>query len=270
WNGLAIAALVQVAMQFDRPDWLAAAERAFAFVSERMTRDGDRLCHAARAGRLQTTDLLEDYAAMARAALALHEATGADRPLALAKEWVETVERLFLDPDQGGYFQTASDAPALIARVRQANDNATPSGNGQMGEVLARLWLLTGEEVYRRRAEALLRAFSGEARRNFLGLCTLTMALDLLTAAVQVVIIGQRGDPITQALIRAAYLAPEPLRVLQMIPPGAALSPRHPATGKAQIEGRATAYVCVGTTCSLPVTTAEALTALLRNQRLVS
>src|SRR5262245_38777490 len=37
WNGLAIAALAKAADAFDRPDWLAAAERAFDFVSIRMT-----------------------------------------------------------------------------------------------------------------------------------------------------------------------------------------------------------------------------------------
>ena len=40
WNGLMIAALVHAAQVFDRPDWLAAAKTAFAFVVDRMEKDG--------------------------------------------------------------------------------------------------------------------------------------------------------------------------------------------------------------------------------------
>jgi uncharacterized protein len=44
-----------------------------------------------------------------------------------------------------------------------------------------------------------------------------------------------------------------------VIEPGAALSRNHPAAGKDQVAGRATAYVCRGPACSLPITEAEAL-----------
>jgi hypothetical protein len=37
----------------------------------------------------------------------------------------------------------------------------------------------------------------------------------------------------------------------------------HPAAGKVAVEGRVTAYVCRGETCSLPVTDANALAGLL-------
>jgi hypothetical protein len=41
--------------------------------------------------------------------------------------------------------------------------------------------------------------------------------------------------------------------------PDAALPPGHPAAGKGQVAGRATAYVCRGPTCSLPLTEPAAL-----------
>src|SRR5262249_13066355 len=50
WNGLMIAALARASSVFDRPEWLDAAKRAFAFVQDRMT-IGGRLRHAARAGQ---------------------------------------------------------------------------------------------------------------------------------------------------------------------------------------------------------------------------
>jgi uncharacterized protein YyaL (SSP411 family) len=74
WNGLMIAALVHAAIVFDKPEWLALARTAFAFVIAAM-RSGDgsqRLGHSWRAGRLVIPALASDYAAMTRAALALH------------------------------------------------------------------------------------------------------------------------------------------------------------------------------------------------------
>ena len=44
---------------------------------------------------------------------------------------------------------------------------------------------------------------------------------------------------------------------------GAALPEGHPAAGKTVVDGEATAYVCVGTSCSLPITTPEGLRTVL-------
>ena len=51
--------------------------------------------------------------------------------------------------------------------------------------------------------------------------------------------------------------------MLTQLGPKEALPLGHPAFGKGQQEGKATAYVCVGPVCSLPVTDAQALKAAL-------
>ena len=51
--------------------------------------------------------------------------------------------------------------------------------------------------------------------------------------------------------------------MLSVLAPGDALPVGHPAAGKGQHEGRATAYVCVGPVCSLPVTEPQALKSAL-------
>jgi uncharacterized protein len=45
------------------------------------------------------------------------------------------------------------------------------------------------------------------------------------------------------------------------VPPEAALPAGHPAAGKGLSNGRATAYVCEGPVCSLPLTDPAALAA---------
>ena len=91
-------------------------------------------------------------------------------------------------------------------------------------------------------------------------------ALDLRLGAVDVVIIRPPGADVAP-LLRAVRRAWTPSIVLSLHKGSADLPAEHPASGKTTIERRPTAYVCRGETCSLPVTTAEALLDLLRSSR---
>ncbi|MEO3427848.1 thioredoxin domain-containing protein [Pelagibius sp. CAU 1746] len=258
WNGLMIAALAEAAPVFGEAAWLDAAETAFAFVATQMARDG-RLCHAWRHGRLNHPATLDDYANMAAAAVSLHEATGKAAYLAQAEAWCETLDRHYWDAANGGYFLTADDASGLIVRTKTAYDSATPSGNGTILAVLARLFYLTGKAAYRERAEALATAFSGELLRNFFPLASLLNGAEILENALQIVIVGPRGAAETDTLVETVTRHCLPNRVLQVLSPEDDLPPGHPAAGKGQAGGKATAYVCRGPNCSLPMTDADAL-----------
>jgi len=258
WNGLLIAALATAAPAFARADWLALAEDAFAFIEHKMTAADGRLAHSYRAGRARHPATLDDYANLARAALLLHEATGEPPYLARAVGWAETVERHYADAS-GGYFVAADDTEGLITRPKMVQDSATPSGNGTMVEVLARLFYLTGDERYRRRAAAGVAAFAGDVPKNFFPFGSLLNGNETLQAAFQIVIRGRHHESATEALLASVHGMSLPTRVLTVIEPGAALPAAHPAASKDQLDGRATAYVCRGPVCSLPITDAAAL-----------
>ena len=104
--------------------------------------------------------------------------------------------------------------------------------------MLARLHHLTGETAYRDRAEALVKAFSGELERNFSPLSTLANNSEVLRRAMQVVVCGTRAEEGTQALLDAVYATSLPNRVLTVLEPSGALPLGHPAFGKGQQEGR--------------------------------
>lgn len=269
WNGLMIAALADLSRQYAKPDWLAAAERAFGFVVATMGYGENRIGHSWRIDILVSPGLLDDYANMMKAALSLYEATGNPDYLARAKAWAEVVEEDYVDSVNGGYFLTSKDAENLIARTRHAADNATPAGNGTLLGVLARLWYLTGELVWRERAQLLMDAFSPEVGRNFFPMGSFLNNADFFANAVQVAIIGHRGDAATEALIDAAYRVSAPNRVLLVSAPDAALPETHPAHAKVQIDATATAYVCLGPTCGLPVTAPAELAVSIKATRAV-
>jgi hypothetical protein len=262
WNGLMITALARAAAVFDRPDWLARAERAFAFITETMT-IGDRLVHSWRAGRRLELAFLDDYADLAAAALALFEHTAAARYLRQAERWIERLDGDYLDLETGGYFQVPSSASDVLVRARNAQDGPTPSGNGVLLGVLARLYLLTGERRHLERAERLRAAFAGEAMRNPAAHTALLAATLWLDEPVQIVLIGRQEEPACRALRRVALTAGLPAATHLTLPPGGSLPDGHPAFGKAGIEGRPTAYVCPGQTCRPPITDPVELAAAL-------
>jgi hypothetical protein len=264
WNGLMIAALCRASLAFDRQDWLGLARAAFAFVRERMTKDG-RLRHSWRKDRLAHPATLDDYANMIRAALAMFEATGKAAYLDQARAWVDVLDRHYWDPGAGGYFFTADDTTDVIARTKTANDAAVPAGNGTMVGALTRLYHLTGHDAYRDRAEALVRLFSGELQRSFFPLATLINNAELMQTPLQIVVAGSRGDAAMKALLRAVYDAPLPNAIVQVATDGAALPPSHPAHGKGPVDGKPAAYVCRGPVCSLPLTDPAALAKALED-----
>jgi uncharacterized protein len=259
WNGLMIAALAQAGMVFEQPAWLALAERAFAFVERDMTAPGSRLFHSWRGGQARHPASVDDYANLSRAALALFEATQNQRYLAAAEGWITVLDRHYRDGAGGGYFFAADDTPGLIARAKTAADAAVPAGNGTLVGVLTRLAILTGDEKYRERAEEIIRAFAGEVGRNFFPLATLVNNAELAQTPTQIVLVGAAGDPGLAALRRAVYGVSLPRRIVQIVAPDEALPAAHPAHGKTMVRGRATAYVCEGPVCSLPIVESQEL-----------
>ena len=262
WNGLMIAALANAGRAFERKDWIAMAARAFDFVRTRMVENG-RLRHSWRAGRLAHPATLDDYANLCRASLALYEATFERSYVDQTEAWTEVIDTHYRDEKDGAYFFTADDVGDLIVRTKTAQDQATPAGNGTLVGVFARLHHLTGQDAYRVRAESLVAAFSGGLERGAFGLTTLLNNNELLQSAVQIVLCGAPDDDATRTLVRAVESRSLPNRVMQLVPPGASLSASHPAHGKDAVGGRATAYVCRGTTCTLPLTDAASLAAEL-------
>ncbi len=287
WNGLAIVALTRAAVVFRRPDWLALAEKAFDFILRELGAADGRVQHAWRAGRASAAGLLDDQAALARAGLALYEATGAPDRLAVARALVESARRWF-GADGGGFYVTASDAADVplgpAVRPRSAGDNATPSGAGLMADVLARLYHLTGEDAFRVEAEAAIAAFTGQplpvgvaedqpamsrvgtamaSPSRLSAFPTLLAAADLLAHGTAVVITGPAEDPCTQRLHDAALAAPDPAVVVLRVLAGTPLPPGHPAAGKTASGHGSAAYLCREQICSLPISDPGELAARL-------
>jgi uncharacterized protein YyaL (SSP411 family) len=263
-----IASLANAADAFDRADWRDAAERAFDFVCTRMISNG-RLFHAYRASEAKAPATANDYANMIRAALALANVTGNQHYIAQAREWTDVLDRHYWAEDLGGYYFAADDTSDLIVRPFSGQDDATPNANGVMVANLVALFLWTGDEPYRERAQVILRGFSGAVNENLLAHAGLLAAmLDAYAPALIVLMVPKGGDAV--ALRRALAYVSLPNAVVQEVSVGEGglvLPPSSPAYGKAAIDGKPTAYVCIGPQCSLPGTDPAALVETIKAAR---
>jgi uncharacterized protein YyaL (SSP411 family) len=260
WNGLMIAGLVNAGVAFDESAWIEMAARAFLFVDAEMAH-GNRLGHSWREGKLLVPGLASDHAAMIRAALALHEATGEAAYLERALAWQGTLDRHYANRDTGGYFLTADDAEGLVVRPGSTSDDATPNPNALAAQNLIRLAVFTGQHAWREQADRLFDGIVSAAGENLFAHLALLNALDLRLRAAEIVVAGQgaRADALLADARKLPFLDRIVLRAAPSLPAS------HPAQEKIKAATDAAAFVCVGETCSLPVTEpgaiADALTA---------
>jgi uncharacterized protein YyaL (SSP411 family) len=262
WNGLMIAALVNAAVLLDEPGWIGLADRAFGFITGSMTQ-GDRLGHSWRAGRLLFPGLASDHAAMTRAALALHEATGRREHLDWAVRLQQALDRHYAD-GEGGYFLTADDAEGLVVRPNSTADDATPNPNAVAAQNLVRLAALTGNAAWRSAADRLFDRVLALAAENLFAHVALLNALDVRLHAAEIVITGPEAERLADAALKVPY----PSRIVTRAISSTDLPPSHPAQAKfAAAPGEAAAFVCVGETCSLPVTQPEEIAARVQEMR---
>jgi uncharacterized protein YyaL (SSP411 family) len=254
WNGLMIAALVNTGVIFDEPDWIAMARRAFDFIATTMAK-GDRLGHSYRAGKVLFPGLASDFAAMTRAALALHEATGDYALLEQALTWQRALDVHYADPETGGYYWSADDATDLLMRPHSTSDDATPNPNAVAAQNLVRLAVLSGDDKWRDKADRLIEGILSSAERNLFGHVALLNALELRLRGAEIVVTGADSD----ALFAAALKLPFVGRIVLRGRTAAALPVTHPARDKIAAAPGGAAFVCVGERCSLPVTSPEAI-----------
>ena len=262
WNGLMIAALVNAGLALDEPLWLEMAARAFLFIDAKMAH-GDRLGHSWRAGKLLVPGLASDHAAMIRAALALHEATGEQAYLERALAWQATLDRHYANPENGGYFLTADDAVGLVVRPNSTSDDATPNPNALAAQNLIRLALFTGQHAWRDKADRLFEGIAASAGENLYAHLALLNALDLRLRGAEIVVAGE-DERANELLAAARKLAFFDRVVLRASP---ALAPDHPAHDKVDVAAQSAAFICVGETCSLPVREPDAIAEAVRAAR---
>jgi uncharacterized protein len=276
WNGLAVAAFADAAVAFETAaDGDAARADRYRAIAERcgdllLARLGGepgangqlRVGRSWKDGRLTGQGVLEDHACLADGFLALYGATFDERWFTASRRLIAAIVERFADP-AGGFFDTANDHEALIARPKDLQDNAVPSGNAVAVTVMLRLHALTGDGRLRSEAERALGLVRELAPRHPSFFGQWLTAIDLaLAPEIEVAVVGDPADPETRRLVRPARRGYQPnLSVAVAADPAA--SAIELLGARFRINDRPTAFVCRAFACRQPVNEPEALAAQL-------
>ena len=265
WNALAISALLDAYQTFGTPRYLSMAEQALTFLIDYAVHDG-RVYRTVSGGKGRITGYLDDYAYLAAALVDAFEATSHTWYLEQSRMIIDRLLEQYWDDQAGGFYFTGRNHETLIHRMKSGMDSAVPSGNAVAAHVLIRLFSLTGERLYDDRAEQTLRVFRDVMGRNAYGTAGLLCALDLyLSKPKEVVIVGSRGNPLTENLIGTVHQRYVPNKLVLVLDESrAGTEVDLPlASGKVSMNGLPTAYVCQQFRCSPPVTDSAHLESLL-------
>ena len=249
WNGLAISGLVRLWGWLGQQEHLDAALAAGDLLARVHLVDG-RLRRVSRDGVVgEPAGVLDDHGCVAAGFLDLAQATADPVWLERAGALLDVALERFR-ADDGGFFDTADDAEALVARPRDPSDNASPSGLSSMLHALTTYTALTGETRYRAAAEEALASVHQLIARapRFAG-WSAAAAVAMLDGPLEVAVVGPAG-PERDALAARARAHPTAVVVVADGPvPGFPL-----LDARTAVDGRPAAYVCRGFVCDRPVT----------------
>jgi hypothetical protein len=160
-----------------------------------------------------------------------------------------TVTKLH-DPEFGGFFDTVVDpnAPGFLSKPTKPLEE-----NSAAARVLTKLHHLTGEQPFRIHAEDTLKRFADSYLSFGFASAEYALAVDaFLNEPSMIQIVGSPDNPQTKGLLAEANRIYEPRKIVQIY---------DPREDSKEIETRGystfdtpTAYVCVGRTCTAPIT----------------
>lgn len=255
WNGVAIAAFSKAAAAFGEKRYSDAARGSIEFVRDNLVRDG-RLLHRYREGEAGITASVDDYAFFIWGLLEYYESVFDEEYLALAISLCRDQFEHFWDEEFAGFFFTADDGEALIARQKEIYDGALPSGNSVSTLNILKIARVTGDPDLEDRAARMAAAFSSQISRHPASFSMHMNSLDfMLGPSFEIVIAGDRNSPETRRFLDAlsGEFLPNKTVIVKDEANEAEISGIAPYTRSCGLlDGKAAAYVCSNYECRLP------------------
>jgi hypothetical protein len=273
WNGLAIQALARAGFAFDRPDLIAAARRAAEYLHEHHERADGSLVRASVTGRTsQAKATLEDYGMYSRGLLELALVTGDVTYATQARHLLDSTISAATDTP---LFRPPHGADPVLSRQGlvssiDPSEGAYPSGLSASADSALLVHRLTGDDRYRRAAQAGLGLVAGLAPARPLAYGAALRLFDELNAPIEQLVIVAPDQPRDDQPNETA--SPQAVQHPVSLPD---LARRHPAGVVASVSesqarafaaagfdlfaartapsGQPTAYLCHDFVCQLPV-----------------
>lgn len=163
WNAHFSASLAYAGRSFSDNELIEMAEKNISFIEQTMIKN-DELKHSYLNERASIDAHLDDYAYLSKAYLELYYATLDTDFLEKSQKFLNTGIDKFWDKEKGGFFFSEEGKDDLIARTKDFYDNAIPSGNSIMLNLLVKFGKITGDTKYSEMADKMLNSISDVVR----------------------------------------------------------------------------------------------------------
>ncbi len=257
WNGLMIAALAKGAVAFQDEIYLNTAIKAVNFILSNLYTSNNGVLHRYKDGSSEIQGYLTDYSFLIWGLIELYEATFEIIYLKSALELHQKQIERFWDDNIGGFYFTAIDSEELLTRQKEVYDGAIPSGNSIAMLNMLRLSFFTGNIELEEMADILHRVFSEKIKANPMAYTQFLVALDFaIGPSYSLVIGGETNAEDTITMIQAINKTYVPNKVFILRKTEQKLPEIDNYSNFVQffddLDGKATAYVCINKTCKPP------------------
>ncbi|SVC07401.1 uncharacterized protein METZ01_LOCUS260255, partial [marine metagenome] len=215
WNGLMITAFASGYMVLHGKNYLEVAIRAGEFLWNNMWKESGGLLRIYSNGESKINGCLEDYAYFLEGLISLYEAS-------FDLVWIERSNQLadkmideFYDEKEGGFFMSGLSSEVLIARLKNAADEAIPSANAVAVLSLLKLGHLLGNKRYLDVGANSVNAFKRKIDKNPAAHTGILSAADFMACSpTEVVFTGALEDPTFQDMRDALHQDYRPNKVV--------------------------------------------------------
>src|SRR5574338_335288 len=263
WNGLMISAFAKAAQAFDNKQFADAAINAYLFIEKKLMDDTGRLIHRYRDNEAGLAAHIDDYSFLINAMIDLYETTFDTKFLKRAILLNDILMKEFWDNENGGFYFVASSSEQLISKQKDVYDGAIPSGNSIALINLIKLSKYTSNIYFEKKADKLVRCFSGFISKSPSAFCMFMCGLDyLFSSSTEIVIVSDQIDTaFTEGLqlIRETY-NPNKIIISKNVTKDTELTEIAPfVVDMKLIKNKTTFYVCRDYACNQPVNTMQEL-----------
>ncbi|KAF3922267.1 hypothetical protein ABW20_dc0104212 [Dactylellina cionopaga] len=269
WNGLAITALACTAAATEHPypefsqNCLQFAEAAAKFIKKYLYDDTTkRLKRVYSLGSVgEAEGLIDDYANMISACIALYEATFDGSYIEWAADLQQTHLDLFYDDTDGGFFVSPAGSEDLILRLKDDQDGAEPAANSTSVSNLFKLSAMLPERSYLENAEGTIYAFRHVLHTMGIALPEMLKGAMMAIGGVQTIVVhGMKDGSETREWLSIVRDQFHPGRVVIFLeanrdrwtPAGSWLVEQNTVLQEIA-NGKPGVYICEGFSCGLPI-----------------
>ena len=257
WNALMIKGCVDAFRAFGDQSYLDSALRTANFIEDHL-QNGAGLFRNYKSGKASINAFLDDYALLAEAYLALHQVTFEVKWLHRSKALVEYAFSHFYNKKAQLFYYTSDLDPALITRKMELLDNVIPGSNSVMANVLFDLGHILEDARFLETSENMLQNMQKDMSRYGGSYSHWAILMEKhIRPFFEVVVTGPNAKAVASEIDQAYFpnkiLAASVLEEDQYSPLFAG-----------RFQDQATqVFVCEGSACQLPVSSAADAIALL-------